>query len=252
MAPKKTPTDNSEKPAVASKAKSAKAKDTGKNTGENSTENQATPKKAAAKKTQTKTSAAKEKDKASKKEPASNTSAGSTAAETTSTTQQGNTGSSTMSEAATADVAKESQAKKSHQLIRGKFNQYAPASDEDYMSPAQLEHFKIILNDWKTELMNEVDRTVDHMKDESANLPDPADRATQEEEFSLELRTRDRERKLIKKIDKTLEAIENDEYGFCEDCGIEIGLRRLEARPTATLCIDCKTLAEIKEKQYRN
>lgn len=162
------------------------------------------------------------------------------------------TGSKKMSDTATAETTQQNTTKKSPVLLRGKFQQYTPASDEDYMSPAQLEHFKNILNDWKQELMHEVDRTVDHMKDESANLPDPADRATQEEEFNLELRTRDRERKLIKKIDKTLETIENDEYGFCEDCGIEIGLRRLEARPTATLCIDCKTLAEIKEKQYRN
>ena len=97
--------------------------------------------------------------------------------------------------------------------------------------------------------MEEVDRTVTHMKDEAANFPDPADRATQEEEFSLELRTRDRERKLIKKIDKTLIRVADDDYGFCDQCGIDIGIRRLEARPTADLCVDCKTLDEIKEKQ---
>ena len=97
--------------------------------------------------------------------------------------------------------------------------------------------------------MEEVDRTVNHMQDEAANFPDPADRASQEEEFSLELRTRDRERKLIRKIDKTLTRIEEEDYGFCDSCGVEIGVRRLEARPTATLCIDCKTLSEIKEKQ---
>lgn len=117
------------------------------------------------------------------------------------------------------------------------------------MNEAQKDHFRDILQKWKDELMEEVDRTVSHMKDEAANFPDPADRATQEEEFSLELRARDRERKLIKKIDSTLELIEQDDYGYCEACGIEIGVRRLEARPTATLCIDCKTLAEIKEKQ---
>ncbi|MFO6380445.1 RNA polymerase-binding protein DksA, partial [Pseudomonas aeruginosa] len=94
-----------------------------------------------------------------------------------------------------------------------------------------------------------VDRTVHHMQDEAANFPDPADRASQEEEFSLELRARDRERKLIKKIDETLQLIEDEEYGWCDSCGVEIGIRRLEARPTATLCIDCKTLAEIREKQ---
>jgi DnaK suppressor protein len=120
---------------------------------------------------------------------------------------------------------------------------------EEYMNENQLNHFKLILNAWRNELMEEVDRTVSHMKDEAANFPDPADRATQEEEFSLELRTRDRERKLIKKIDKTLVRVEEDDYGFCDQCGVEIGIRRLEARPTADLCIDCKTLDEIKEKQ---
>jgi DnaK suppressor protein len=97
--------------------------------------------------------------------------------------------------------------------------------------------------------MEEVDRTVNHMQDDAANFPDPADRATQEEEFSIELRTRDRERKLIKKIDKTIDLLETDDFGYCETCGIEIGLRRLEARPTATQCVDCKALDEIKEKQ---
>lgn len=126
---------------------------------------------------------------------------------------------------------------------------YQEGKDEEYMNASQLGHFKLILQAWKRELMQEVDRTVHHMQDESANLPDPNDRATQEEEFSLELRTRDRERKLIKKIDQTIDRIEKDDYGFCDDCGVEIGIRRLEARPTATLCIDCKSLAEIKEKQ---
>ena len=126
---------------------------------------------------------------------------------------------------------------------------YQESADEEYMNGAQKDHFRAILHAWKRELMEEVDRTMSHMKDEAANFPDPADRATQEEEFALELRTRDRERKLIRKIDKTLECIENDEYGWCDQCGVEIGVRRLEARPTATLCIDCKTLDEIKEKQ---
>ena len=119
------------------------------------------------------------------------------------------------------------------------------------MSDEQLAHFTEILNAWKQELMDEVDRTVDHMKDEAANFPDPADRATQEEELSLELRTRDRERKLIKKINESLEDISNGEYGYCQTCGIEIGLKRLEARPTATQCIDCKSLDEIKERQTK-
>ena len=131
------------------------------------------------------------------------------------------------------------------------FTPYKPKKGEEYMSDKQLDHFKQILNAWRDELRGEVDRTVTHMKDEAANFPDPADRATQEEEFSLELRTRDRERKLIKKIEKTLEKIEQGDYGWCDACGVEIGIKRLEARPTAELCIDCKTLAEIKEKQER-
>ena len=129
------------------------------------------------------------------------------------------------------------------------FEPYEPKSGEEYMNDAQKSHFCDILLAWKAELMEEVDRTVSHMKDEAANFPDPADRATQEEEFSLELRTRDRERKLIKKIEKTLGLIKVDDFGFCKTCGIEIGIRRLEARPTADQCIDCKTLSEIKEKQ---
>jgi DnaK suppressor protein len=129
------------------------------------------------------------------------------------------------------------------------FTPYKAKKGEEYMNENQKEHFRGILKNWRSELMEEVDRTVTHMKDEAANFPDPADRATQEEEFSLELRTRDRERKLIKKIESTLELIDQDEYGFCDACGIEIGIKRLEARPTATLCIDCKTLEEIKEKQ---
>ena len=117
------------------------------------------------------------------------------------------------------------------------------------MNSDQRDHFKSILHAWKQDLMEEVDRTVNHLKEDAANFADPNDRASQEEEFSLELRARDRERKLTNKINDTLELIEQDEYGYCDTCGVEIGIRRLEARPTATLCIDCKTLAEIKEKQ---
>ena len=126
---------------------------------------------------------------------------------------------------------------------------YQEKDGEEYMNAEQLTHFKKILDAWRVQLREEVDRTVTHMQDEAANFPDPVDRAAQEEEFSLELRTRDRERKLIKKIEKTLQLIEDDEFGFCKACGIEIGIRRLEARPTADLCIECKTLAEIKERQ---
>ena len=129
------------------------------------------------------------------------------------------------------------------------FKPYEIKEGEEYMNEAQVEHFRRILQNWKGELMREVDRTVHHMQDEAANFPDPNDRATQESEFSLELRTRDRERKLIKKIEEALENLERGDYGYCETCGVEIGLRRLEARPTATQCIDCKTLDEIREKQ---
>jgi DnaK suppressor protein len=125
------------------------------------------------------------------------------------------------------------------------FKPYVEQEGEEYMNESQLKHFETILNNWKVELMKEVDRTVHHMQDDAANFPDPNDRATQESE----LRARDRERKLIKKIDEALKEIESGSYGFCESCGIEIGIRRLEARPTATLCIDCKTLDEIREKQ---
>ena len=126
---------------------------------------------------------------------------------------------------------------------------YEPKPGEEYMNEAQKEHFRKILTAWRDQLRSEVDRTVGHMKNEAANFPDPLDRASQEEEFALELRTRDRERKLIKKIEKTIAKIDKDEFGYCEQCGEEIGIKRLEARPTADLCVDCKALPEIKEKQ---
>ncbi|TNC92232.1 RNA polymerase-binding protein DksA [Thalassolituus sp.] len=129
------------------------------------------------------------------------------------------------------------------------FTPYAIKDGEEYMNEAQRNHFRSILSNWRQELMEEVDRTKEHMQTELNNYADPNDRASQEEEFSLELRTRDRERKLLKKIEKTIDLIDKDDYGYCEACGVEIGIRRLEARPTADLCIDCKTLAEIKEKQ---
>jgi len=129
------------------------------------------------------------------------------------------------------------------------FTPYTTKSGEEYMNDTQREHFKKILQAWKHELMEEVDRTVHHMQDEAANFPDPNDRATQESEFTMELRTRDRERKLIKKIDESIDMIDSGDYGYCEQCGIEIGVKRLEARPTASLCIDCKSLDEIREKQ---
>ncbi len=117
------------------------------------------------------------------------------------------------------------------------------------MNEKQLNHFRQILNNWKDELSDDIDRTVHTMQDEVTMFADPNDRASQESDMALELRNRDRERKLIKKIDDTLNKIDAGEYGYCNSCGVEIGLRRLEARPTATQCIDCKTLDEIREKQ---
>ncbi len=127
---------------------------------------------------------------------------------------------------------------------------YITKRGEAYMNKEQLEHFRNILNGWKRDLMEEVDRTVSHMKDEAANFPDPNDRATQEEEFSLELRTRDRERKLIRKIDEALKRVEDGSYGYCLETGEEIGVKRLEARPVATLTIEAQERRERRERQY--
>lgn len=126
---------------------------------------------------------------------------------------------------------------------------YKPKKGEAYMNPKQLEHFRLILNNIKLGLGEDIDRTVHTMQDEATVFADPNDRASQESDVSLELRNRDRERKLIKKIEEMLAKIDSGDYGYCENCGVEIGLSRLEARPTATLCIDCKTLDEIREKQ---
>jgi DnaK suppressor protein len=127
---------------------------------------------------------------------------------------------------------------------------YIAKRGEAYMNKEQLLHFREILNGWKRDLMEEVDRTVSHMKDEAANFPDPNDRATQEEEFSLELRTRDRERKLIRKIDEALKRVEDGSYGYCLETGEEIGVKRLEARPVATLTIEAQERRERRERQY--
>ncbi len=129
------------------------------------------------------------------------------------------------------------------------FIPYQPKPDEEYMNKNQLNHFRAILNNWKSDLSHDIDKTVHTMQDEVTMFADPNDRASQESDMTLELRNRDRERKLIKKIDDTLRNIDADEYGYCEGCGVEIGLKRLEARPTATLCIDCKTLDEMRERQ---
>ena len=129
---------------------------------------------------------------------------------------------------------------------------YEPQPGEAYMSKAQLEHFRKLLNIWKGALLQGGDETINDLKVLGEDVPaDVSDQATQEETFALRLRARDREHKLINKIDDSIQAIDNGEYGYCEECGVEIGIRRLEARPTATLCIDCKPLAEVREKQGR-
>lgn len=133
--------------------------------------------------------------------------------------------------------------------LHKQFTPYTPKKNEEYMNPKQLAHFRKILEGWKAELSQDIDRTVHTMQDEATVFADPNDRASQESDIALELRNRDRERKLIKKIDETIAKIESEDYGYCEGCGVEIGLKRLEARPTATLCIDCKTLDEMREKQ---
>jgi len=129
------------------------------------------------------------------------------------------------------------------------FPPYVPKKGEEYMSAKQLAHFRQILEALKLELADDIERTVHTMQDEATVFADPNDRASQESDIALELRNRDRERKLIKKIDESLARIDNGEYGYCESCGVEIGLKRLEARPTATMCIDCKELDERREKQ---
>src|SRR6185503_1775666 len=135
------------------------------------------------------------------------------------------------------------------ELTRKSLAPYAPKKGEEYMNARQRTHFRKILENVKAELSQEIDRTVHTMQDEATVFADPNDRASQESDMALELRNRDRERKLIKKIDETIARIDANEYGYCDSCGVEIGLKRLEARPTATLCIDCKTLDEMRERQ---
>ena len=134
-------------------------------------------------------------------------------------------------------------------MLHKQFPPYVPAAGEDYMSEKQIAHFRAILGSLKSELMEDIERTVHTLQDEATVFADPNDRASQESDIALELRNRDRERKLIKKIDEALGRLEEGEYGYCDSCGVEIGLKRLEARPTATMCIDCKTLEEIRERQ---
>ena len=135
------------------------------------------------------------------------------------------------------------------ELLHKHFTPYEPKAGEDYMSAKQLAHFRKILETLKKELSEDIDRTVHTMQDEATVFADPNDRASQETDIAIELRNRDRERKLIKKIEETIDRIDCGDYGYCAACGVEIGIKRLEARPTATLCIDCKTLEEVREKQ---
>jgi DnaK suppressor protein len=135
------------------------------------------------------------------------------------------------------------------ETLRKHFSPYTPGKGEEYMSEKQLAHFRAMLESIRREMMEDIDRTVHTMQDEATVFADPNDRASQESDMALELRNRDRERRLIKKINETLARIDAGEYGYCDSCGVEIGLKRLEARPTANLCIDCKTLEEIRERQ---
>ena len=135
------------------------------------------------------------------------------------------------------------------ELLPKQLAPYVPKKGEEYMSSRQLAHFRTILETLKSELMQDIERTVHTMQDEATVFADPNDRASQETDIAIELRNRDRERKLIKKIDETIALIDNGDYGYCHSCGVEIGIKRLEARPTATLCIDCKTLEEVRERQ---
>lgn len=135
------------------------------------------------------------------------------------------------------------------ELLPKQLAPYVPKKGEEYMSSRQLAHFRTILETLKSELMLDIERTVHTMQDEATVFADPNDRASQETDIAIELRNRDRERKLIKKIDETIGRIDSGDYGYCNSCGVEIGTKRLEARPTATLCIDCKTLEEVRERQ---
>ncbi len=203
-----------------------------------------------AKKTTTvkKKTVAKKKTAVSKKKPAAKKTAAKKVVAKKTTTQK-TTGKKTASKKSMSKKAAVSRGKTATNSDPKSFEPYKIVKGEEYMNDAHIVHFNQLLLNWKHELMEEVDRTVHHMQDEAANFPDPNDRATQESEFTIELRTRDRERKLIKKIDEALDHLESGDYGYCEQCGMEIGIRRLEARPTATLCIDCKSLDEIRERQ---
>ncbi len=134
-------------------------------------------------------------------------------------------------------------------LHKKHFAPYAPKKGEAYMNEKQQAHFRAILDSLKEELLEDIERTVHTMQDEATVFADPNDRASQESDMALELRNRDRERKLIKKVEDSIALIDSGDYGYCKQCGVEIGLKRMDARPTASMCIDCKTLEEHREKQ---
>ena len=142
--------------------------------------------------------------------------------------------------------------KKRSAIDKPDFKPYQRKNSEAYMSKEQIKHFREILITWKNDLQQEVERTISHMQEDASNFPDPADRATQEEEFGLELRTRDRERKLLAKINEAIQRIDDGTYGYCEETGDEIGIKRLEARPVATLCLEAQERHELKERQFRD
>ena len=142
--------------------------------------------------------------------------------------------------------------KKRSAIDKPDFKPYQRKHTEAYMSKKQIAHFREILSTWRAQLQEEVERTISHMQEDASNFPDPADRATQEEEFGLELRTRDRERKLLRKINEAILRIDDGTYGYCEETGDEIGIKRLEARPVATLCLEAQERHELKEKQFRD
>lgn len=206
----------------------------------------------AAKKKTVKAKAAAKKKTVTKKKTASKSSVKKAAPKKAAAKKQAVAKKAATKKAAPKKAAAKATARRKPSVLIGPVPGIAPYQEkrgEEYMNERQVAHFREILTTWKKELMEEVDRTVHHMQDDAANFPDPNDRATQESEFSMELRARDRERKLIRKIEESIRNLENDEFGYCEACGVEIGVKRLEARPTATLCIDCKVLDEIRERQ---
>ena len=219
--------------------KSASRKRPGKKGAAKKTAKKAAPKKTSGKKA----AAGKTAKKGTSKKKASNKAASRPASKVASKKQPGRSGAALRGKRSREDVLSGP--------IHG-IEPYTMRRGEEYMSPEQLEHFRAILTSWKRELMNEVDRTVHHMQDEAANFPDPNDRATQESEFGLELRTRDRERKLLRKIEAALARIEEGTYGYCDETGEEIGLKRLEARPVATLSLEAQERREMAERQFRD